>query len=361
MWRMRTAHAYTDVPMSEIVPSFGALPRTTGREGSPVVVGATSRPGASRVAPRVGLVSNPRSHRNRIAAGGQPVRDDVLSAVPRTRDDLRRALAEFADRGVDLLVVNGGDGTVRDVLSCAGELWDAAWPRIAVLPAGKTNALALDLGIPPGWTLDQAIEAARRGAFVRRSPLEFERRDARSPVLRGFLFGAGAFLRGTELAQATHRAGAFRGVAVGLALGWAITQTLFGAASSVWRRGDAIRIDYAPGTRFLHDRAVESDGERYILFASTLTRLPIGLKPFGRERPGLKTLVIDAPPRRLAVAVGPLIAGSEARWLSDAGYHRADTDRLDVSLRADFVLDGESFAAGDYTIRNGPALSFVVP
>lgn len=365
MYRMRTRHAYTGAHVSETVHDIRALPRILARRSDPspvVPAPAMTHTRSASGTPRVGLISNPKSHRNRMAAsGGEPVRDDMLSAVPRTRDELRHALADFARAGVDLLIVDGGDGTVRDVLTCAGDAWGTAWPRIAVLPAGKTNALALDLGVPADWTLDAAIEAASGGRIVHRSPIEVERRDAPAPTLRGFLFGAGAFVGGTALAQTTHQVGAFRGLAVGLAVGWAITQTLFGAPSSVWRRGEPMRIDWAPGTRFLHDRRPPPDGPRYILFASTLDRLPVGLKVFGRVRSGLKTLVIDAPPRWLGAAMGLVIGGSEARWLAEAGYHRGDTDRLDVSLRSDFILDGESFGAGDYTIRNGPALSFVVP
>ena len=60
--------------------------------------------------------------------------------------------------------------------------------------------------------------------------------------LHGFLLGAGAFVRATELAQRTHKAGAFNGVAVALAVVWGLLQTLFGRASGEWRRGEPMRI-----------------------------------------------------------------------------------------------------------------------
>ena len=63
------------------------------------------------------------------------------------------------------------------------------------------------------------------------------RRDGRT--LRGFLFGTGAFVSATALAQRTHRVGAFHGVAVTLALGWAVLQTIFGRATSQWRVSSA--------------------------------------------------------------------------------------------------------------------------
>ena len=62
-------------------------------------------------------------------------------------------------------------------------------------------------------------------------PVEILRGDDRRPAARGFLLGMGGFVRATELAQSTHRVGAFNGVAVALSLGWSMAQTLFGSSA----------------------------------------------------------------------------------------------------------------------------------
>ena len=302
----------------------------------------------------IGIVCNPKAHRNHGAEyqAGLPGAESVILAAPRTRAALGEVLADFAARRIDLLVIDGGDGTVRDVLTAAERAWGHAWPRIVVIPSGKTNALAIDLGLPKGWTLAQALDAVRSGRTQTRRPVEIERHDGRRP-LRGFLFGAGAFVDGTELAQHTHRAGAFNGVAVGLALGGAILQTMFGRATSAWRRGTSMRLTLAGGPAEARPR--------YILLASTLGRLPLGVKPFGPAKRGLKLLSIDAPPRRLWVAAPALLAGSEAAWLENSGYHRLETAGFDVELERGFILDGELFPGGALSVRQGPKLSFVVP
>ena len=110
---------------------------------------------------RIGLVSNPRSRRNRRAGGVPTPPPGVLAAAPCTRAELRDVLARFAAERVELLVIDGGDGTVRDVLTLASGAWDRWAPRLAALPSGKTNALAIDLGLSPDWSLDQALAAAR--------------------------------------------------------------------------------------------------------------------------------------------------------------------------------------------------------
>jgi diacylglycerol kinase family enzyme len=66
-----------------------------------------------------------------------------------------------------VLVVNGGDGTVQTVLT---EIHHGHWfgdspPPLAVLPNGKTNLIALDLGSvgDPVVALERVMEIARTG------------------------------------------------------------------------------------------------------------------------------------------------------------------------------------------------------
>lgn len=350
--------------MNGTIYDFSGLPRVAA-PGADALMWPRER--TRRWAPmsapeHVGLITNPRSHRNHSAAlAAASPRPGLIAAAPKSRAELRDVLARFAAERIDLLVIDGGDGTVRDVLTCAGDAWGAHWPRIAVLPSGKTNALAIDLGTARDWTLDQALAAARRGGITTRAPVEIERRDAAGGAVRGFLFGAGAFVGATALAQRTHRRGAFRGVAVGLALSWAVGQTLLGSSSSEWRRGERMRIRHHERSVPMHGAALASERAEYLFLASTLERLPLGIRPFGAERRGLKTLTIDAPPRRVLTALGPLLAGSEAAWLEHAGYRRIDAPSLDLDLDGEFILDGERFPAGRYRISEGVPLNFVTP
>jgi uncharacterized membrane protein YeaQ/YmgE (transglycosylase-associated protein family) len=111
---------------------------------------------------RTGIICNPKSHRNRssVEATKPFLSGTVLAVTPRTQDELAEVLTDFARHGIELLVIDGGDGTIRDVMTAAARVWTGAAPRVAIVPSGKTNALALDLGIPDSWTLDQALTAA---------------------------------------------------------------------------------------------------------------------------------------------------------------------------------------------------------
>ena len=277
----------------------------------------------------------------------------ILARSPASFSSLAHALVEFAEARVSLLVIRGGDGTVRDVVTCADAIFGGAMPPIAVLPFGKTNALAHDLGIPTDWTVGDAEFAASQDRFTTRAPIEILRSRSIAPDLRGFLFGAGAFVRATALAQCTHRAGAFRGLAVGLSLAWALAQTAFGGDAASWRAGKRMRVRTAQGLDFERDF--------YLLFASTLERLPLGVKPFADAEHGLNILAVDAHPRRFAVAAPALLAGAKPGWLERCGYHRRHPDSFSLTMDEGFILDGELYAGGEFTVRSGQPLRFVVP
>lgn len=328
-----------------------ALAAAPARTRSPDQVTPTA-PGAGPV--RAGVICNPRSHQNlRAEIAHQVPVPDVLLAAPRTHGELAATLAEFAARGIDLLVIDGGDGTVRDVLTAAAEAFGAALPQVAILPNGKTNALALDLGVPADWTLDDALAAARTGGLRRRAPLVIGRDRASAPPLHGFLFGAGGFVRATALAQRTHAIGAFHGVAVALATVWALLQVVFGRAGGEWRRGDPMRIESVD--------EVLIDGQGFFVLGSTLETLPAGVRPLGPAQPGFKLLTVAAPPRFVLPAAVAVIAGRTGGWLERCGYRHRRLDGVEATIGGGFILDGDFYDDGHVTVREGAPIAFVVP
>jgi diacylglycerol kinase family enzyme len=300
---------------------------------------------------RVAVVFSKRAHRNRKAAG-KTISPRTWHAAPHTKTELDQALATFAQEKIDTIVIDGGDGTVRDVLSLAKRHFGDVLPRFVISPSGKTNALGHDLGMDRRLTLDDVLATLHRARTVRRSPLEIRYGEESEARLRGFVFGTGAYVRSTHLAQSVHRAGAFNGLAVGLSLVGAVRQMLSGAKTSEWRAGD-------PTTLELDGQAIH----RNLLgvLSSTLERMPLGIRPFGRVRSGLKLLAVDAPPRRTLLSTMALAVGSEREWLVEAGFRRAYPDSFRLGIDGDFVLDGETFPGGDLTISKGAPIDFLVP
>lgn len=306
---------------------------------------------------RAGVILNPRSRRNQSAelSSPRPLPEGVVVESPHSHDELDATLSRFAGCGIDLLVVDGGDGTVRDVLTQAPAHFGNGMPTMAVLPSGKTNALALDLGAPRDWPLEAALESARKGKTRRRRPLEVIREGEETPLARGFIFGAGAFVRATDLAQGTHRMGAFEGLAVAMTFGAAAFQTFFGGKRSGWRAGEPMGLGFAGEPTQSQDI--------FLILASTLERLPLDAQPFGPPRTDglMRSLTVEAPPKRLLGALPIILSGADAPWLEAAGYRRRALEHFEVSLDSSFVLDGEVYDGGRLDVRAAAPVEFVVP
>jgi hypothetical protein len=317
-------------------------------------------------APTVGVIYNPRSHRNLGADFDCGVCPHVHIAQPRARAQLPAALAEFAERGIDLLVINGGDGTVRDVLTCGQAVFGDNWPAIAVLPKGKTNALTVDLGVPDDWTLQDAIDALDAGGRTRRRPLTVSVLDdagAAKGVSRvaGFILGAGAFTKATQAGQSAHKLGAFDSMVVAVTGLWALLQSVFAGRSNAWRKGARMRIGLGSADAPMAHSGHGDASMRQLLFASTLERLPAGIRPFGALKSGLKLVAMDQVSRRTTALIPLILLGKLRKGLRERGIHQIAASQFTLTIDDQFILDGEAFPPGRYRIEQGPELAFVTP
>ena len=99
----------------------------------------------------IAVLSNPLSTQNKLAM--DKIRDvienshDIFHYEISTIEQINDALVTFADLSPEVLVINGGDGTVQAVLThIVTHKYFDDMPPIVVLPAGKTNMIAEDLG-----------------------------------------------------------------------------------------------------------------------------------------------------------------------------------------------------------------------
>lgn len=363
-------HPLSSPPSAAHSPLLQAAPRSESeetRDAAALRAQSYAMPAGKPL--HVAVFRNPRSHGNK---GRVPdvaeLKDDVGLAIklvePDSKAAIPAALAAIAASKPDLLVINGGDGTVRDVLTSGMAIFGDHWPPLAVLARGKTNALTLDLGVPQDWTVKDAIAAYRANGHQRRAPLVAQREGDKGgdhSFVAGFILGAGAFTMGTQAAQDAHRRGAIGGLAVGLTVLWSIAQILFGSARNKWRRGTPMRITLLPEERALTDGSIDGDHRRTILLATTLHQMPLGLRPFGKAREGLKLMVIDRPRRRLFLSAPLVVMGREAKWLNRLGLHQEATEGMLLDLDGEFILDGEEYGAGRWRVETGPELTFVTP
>lgn len=351
--------------MASRIFQFSSLPKGTAPALDRVEDGPARESGSERKigdAPRVGVIYNPRSHGNKGADFDCGLSPQVFIAKPGDRSQLPEALAKFAHQGIDLLVINGGDGTVRDVLTSGVAIFGDKWPALAVLPKGKTNALTVDLGVPTGWSLQEAIDAFDEGSRVQRRPIEITPIGG-SPDARalGFFLGAGAFTTATSAGQKAHKIGAFNSMAVAVATLMGVSQWLFASRENAWRRGSKMAIGLGVKDVPMEHSGVGDPEFRQLLLASTLEKMPAGMKPFGKLREGLKLAATDQISRKSAFTLFRMIRGQTPEGIREKGFHQIATPQFSLRIEESFILDGEAFPPGEYRIGQGPQLEFVAP
>jgi hypothetical protein len=346
--------------MDHTVYRFDPLAMTAAADGRPVA--GVGGGGASTVRePRIGVIYNPRSHRNKGQDLDCTERPDITVAQPDRREDIASALADFAQQGIDYLIINGGDGTVRDVLTMGQAVFGETWPALAILPKGKTNALNVDLGAPAGWNLSDAIAAYASGRRIVRRPLSVKREGAGDTPMLGFIFGCGAFTLGVEVGQDAHDLGFFNSLAVGATGAWGVLQALFGSNSNRWRRGTPTKLTYLPSGEPMPRSEHGDPGRRTLVLASTLEKMPLDIKLFAPAGEGIRLAVLDTARRRIMGIVPAILLGWRPEWLAKGGFHQLSAQSFAIEVGEPVILDGESFPAGTYVVGQGPELTFIAP
>ena len=145
--------------------------------------------------PGIGVLTNPRSRRNlrnpELARRLSYVVGDAGRLVaPQGLSELQHAVQQFHERGVDVVAINGGDGTAHRALGALRKVYGDRLPRIALLRGGTMNTVASGLGIrgDPEALLGRLVSQVHSG-----TPLRSVTRNVLvvNDEHVGFLFGNG--------------------------------------------------------------------------------------------------------------------------------------------------------------------------
>jgi hypothetical protein len=298
---------------------------------------------------RIGVISNPLSQQNRrrldrvraaLADGGKAVDHVELDAI----EEVPGIVSAFVRGGVDVLAINGGDGTVQAVITALINGTQAAdRPPVAVIPAGMTNLIATDVGLrgEPEKVLAKLLSRAAKGKLeaCQRALMTLSAAPE-EPGIHGMFAGAGAFHDTVVWSRRKiHTLGAERDTAVGLALLALGLRSLLGLT-----RGSPLATCTPMSIAF--DDADSEQREIFVLLATTLQRMMMGIMPFwnGGEAE-LKVTTIDYPPRRLTRALLPVLRGKPRPWMERAGYHSRRARHVSIASAKPIVFDGEFFDA----------------
>ena len=301
----------------------------------------------------VALLSNPKSTGNRQSL--PRVRNycahnpDIFHYEVEHVDQIGRALQTIARVNPAVIVINGGDGTGQASLTelYQGGHFDGPVPPIAVLPNGKTNLIALDLGIhgDPIEALEKIVNIAKTGVdqhVVARELIALSdgRNDSR-PVL-------GMFLGGASLADyilyCRHRI-----YPLGLSNTISHVLTAVAVLLSIFF---GLRGKFMPPASRPVSISLVRDGElvgRFaVLIVTTLEKLLLGARTGGDGKMGsMKLMAVD----QSAPAVFRLLLASLAGRIGKQpvrGIHieRGDVIRIE-GKHSSVILDGELFEADE--------------
>ncbi len=298
----------------------------------------------------IALLSNPHS------TGNRSLLPEVRSFCARNQDifhyeveevgQIARALEMIARVKPKLLVVNGGDGTVQAALTelYHGGHFDGTPPPVAVMPNGKTNLIALDLGVEgdPLVALENMLNLARGDLSPYVVPRELialsDGSENARPVLGMFLGGAGLAETILYCRHKIYPLGLPNGISHFITAIAAVASIFFGLkADFLPRKTDSIRISLL--------RDGELKGRFSVLIVTTLEKLLLGGRVNSSDDGRLKLMAVDHRPWVVLRMIFASLMGLLGKSRLD-GVHITNGDIIRIDgARSNVILDGEVFEA----------------
>ncbi len=300
---------------------------------------------------RIALLSNPKSTGNiaqlpriRAFCAEHP---DIFHYEVEHAHQVGEALKTIARVHPKVLVINGGDGTVQAALTelYNGEQFGASPPPVAVLPSGKTNLIALDLGArgDPIASLERLIEIAQGDIapfIVARELIALRNgeNDGR-PVIGMFLGGAGLADTMLYCRDKIYPLGLPNGIA------HVITALALLMKMLLRVKANFLPPDPEPLNVSMREEGNMITGRFSLLAVTTLEKLLLSGDLGGRREGVLKLLAIEEQPMSLIRGFAASLFGRLGRS-KVRGVHFEEANEITIEGdSSNVILDGETFRA----------------
>lgn len=318
---------------------------------------------------RLGIISNPfakliKRHPDYNTKLWYALENYGQLEITRNLNELRTVCLEFAERGINLVGIIGGDGSISLVLSHLKHAYSTKpLPKILILKGGTINFLAANLGITasPLAGLTQALE------FIKQKRPFFE---TVFPTLQindqiGFLFANGIAARFLEdfYQNKTNSIGAIcklgcyfiDGVLDGK-LNGKFAENIYAQPMSIQTSSDK--------SGSLPEKI--KTNHYYVIFASTVPKIPFGVHFFRKLKPGetQAEMVTFQQKEKNALKVAFQMIINRPIEKIEGGLSSVFTTATICSKNQTlYSLDGELFHApnGEIKIKPGPVFTFCTP
>ncbi|MBW2340365.1 MAG: hypothetical protein JRF50_08465 [Deltaproteobacteria bacterium] len=301
----------------------------------------------------IGVISNPGAGKN----AGNPTRTERLRQILGSDGVVREAQSseemldiarEFRRGGIDILAIDGGDGTLHHALSAFIPIYDGTdLPPVALLRGGTMNTIANSLGIRGA---SEAILQRIVSNVREQVPFEIVRTNTLKVNDRyGFIFGLGFPV---NLLKAYYQ-GEGRGPAKAI-------RVLFRVLLSMLEKGDTDGSFFRP-----FKAEIWLDGKRLphwrytALLGATVEEVGLGFKPTrrAREKEGqFQALCLGTGAKKSGLNALRVFLGMQLRGerLVDCMVRRSV---IKLEKPADIQIDGEIFKnQKEIRLYVGPAI-----
>lgn len=312
--------------------------------------------------PGIGIISNPHSRRNRRHPEqmrrlayilGQDDNHELTNRI----EDVGDAARQFKANDIDILALNGGDGTNHVTLTKFIEVWgERPLPKIALLRGGTMNTVSNSVGVKgtPSRLLANLVEK-----YYTNQPFETTQRDLikvtdHSGSRYGFIFGNGLVANFLEVYYADGdpspaiAAKLLGKAALGTLLNNELNQRLF--------RPFRARIQM--------DHAVWAERDYVSVLASTVDQIGLGFRPFIRSEETPHTFHL------LGITSGALETVTQLPRIRLGLPVPEEKIRSAVAASAEFIseepigytIDGDMHVAQDGYVKleAGPRLEIII-
>lgn len=299
----------------------------------------------------VALLTNPLSTRNKdllprvrefVAS-----RPNIFHVELGDISEIPEALKVIASVKPAILVINGGDGTVQATLT---ELYHARpfgddMPPVAVLPNGKTNLIAADLGAKgePLKALERIVEIAAGDVsahVVSRRLIALSDGRGNRPVLGMFLGGAGLLSALMFCRNKIYPLGLSNTISHVLAAIATLTGALIGGRSRLSPvRSEPLKVTV--------EGVGSYEGRFFVLLVTTLEKLLLGVRPRqGTGSGALKLICLEQNRMSILRTAISMFLMRKQEVEGTPGLHLNGSSEIRIEGRDPAViLDGEIYKA----------------
>ncbi|MBT3220350.1 MAG: hypothetical protein HN348_14790 [Proteobacteria bacterium] len=306
----------------------------------------------------IGIITNPKARRNlrnpAIAQQLAEILGDCGSVcAPEDFDNLHLLTREFCERDIDVLCINGGDGTIHAAMTTMVRAYgDKPLPPVALLCGGTMNTIAKGIGIQgkPLPILEEVVSTYKQKVDFVTRPRWLMKVDGNR---YGFMLGTGVF--------ANYLEQYYEGTP---SVPWAMWVLARGVLSA-FVGGIHIR-------RMMrrHHGVARADDETWprtewaAVAAGTVDQVGLGFSPFYEclENPGkMHAVGLGSRPVQLVMELIPAIRHQPLQ-------HPDNFSKVCVSLtltaneQVTYMLDGDFYRGKNtLTVEIGPRVDFIQP